>query len=70
MKYQDHIKALQAQYFQKYYELRQLYPAKKGKEIWEMCESHFDFRMYSTYNCFRTSLYVFNKKTRASCPKE
>jgi hypothetical protein len=64
MRYQEKIKLIQAGYFERFTNLKSLHPDKKGKEVWELLESEYDFTMYSTYDCFRTSLYLFNKKNR------
>ena len=63
MKYQEHIKKIQAEYFQAFEKLRQEHPKKTGKQLWEMLESKYDFTMYSTYDCFRTSKCNYQKAT-------
>jgi hypothetical protein len=64
MKYQEHIKILQRQYFEQFKKLKEDHPNEKGIRLWELLESQYDFNMYSTYDCFRSSLYVYNKKQR------
>jgi hypothetical protein len=61
MKYQEHIKKIQADYFKQFDTLRQQHPELKGKQLWEMLESKYDFTMYSTYDCFRTSRSNYQK---------
>jgi hypothetical protein len=68
MRYQEHIKILQKEYFKKFFEIKSKYPDKKGKEIWELTEQAYDFNMYSNYNVFRTSLSQYQKKQR-QCKK-
>jgi hypothetical protein len=69
MKYQEHIKKIQREYFERYNKLKEENPNLKGKDIWIMLESQYDFTMYSTYDCFRTSYYLYNKKNR-ECQKQ
>ena len=64
MRYQTHIKTIQAQYFAKFFELKTEHPHLTGKEIYEMTEAEYDFDMYVSYNCFRTSLHNYQKKQR------
>lgn len=64
MKYQQHIKNLQKGYFTKFEQLKSENPRLKGKDIWELLESEYDFEMYSTYDCFRTSYHIYQKNQR------
>lgn len=64
MRYQDFIKKQQAEYFQKFEKLKETNPNLTGKKIYEMTESAYDFNMYKSYDCFRTSYSNYQKKQR------
>ena len=69
MRYQEHIKILQKEYFEKFAKVKSENPTLTGKDIWQKLESTYDFNMYASYDCFRTSLYQYNKK-RKECQKK
>ena len=68
MRYQTHIKTIQGEYFKKFFALKALHPHLKGKKLYEMTEAEYDFDMYKSYDCFRTSLCKYQKKQR-ECQK-
>jgi hypothetical protein len=56
MRYPQAMKALQDEYFEKFFDLcRHHRPHLTYKQIWELTEQHYDHEMYASYTSFRSA---------------